>query len=61
MLVIIHIITPFKDPWLKSLEYGSTARFNSLPLLPLQNVQERNGYKISWSAAYNLNSFPRES
>lgn len=32
MLVIIHITTLSKAPWLKSLQYGSTDSFNSLPL-----------------------------
>lgn len=32
MLAVIYIITPSQDPWLKSLEYGSTDSFNSLPL-----------------------------
>ena len=31
-LVIIRITTLSKDPWLKSLQYGSTDSFNSLPL-----------------------------
>lgn len=49
-------------PLAESLLYGTTARFNSLPLPgPFQNGQEGNGYKTNWSSAYYLNSFPRES
>lgn len=61
MLVIIHITTLSKDPWLKSLQYGSTDSFNSLPLPAPFKIHRKETEKTNWSSAYNLNSFPRES
>ena len=51
MLVIIHITTLSKDPWLKSLQYGSTDSFNSLPLPAPFKIHRKETDKTNWSSA----------